>query len=587
VPIARPIWLPGPHRPIFAWFHCPDDHQARAGVVVCPPVGFDYFSSHYALRVLAEQLTDAGFCVVRFDYDGTGDSLGGHGDPDRVGSWLGSVASARVGLRRAGLDRICLVGLRLGATLAAVDAAGDGGTDQLVLWDPTASGRSFLVEQRAVSVMKLGVPATSEDGSVEIPGAVFDAAAVRSLHDLAIRGVAHPLARRVLALTRRDRPVDGALVRPTMGREEVVHEEAVGQAALLDRVAPYQELPLAAIRRIVDWLSEGAPTVAQRVAIPSGPSRAVVGRRVTGQAIVETAVRVPPAGLFGILTEAEPGGEPEAESGRLPAVIFLSVATEPHIGPARLWVTLARRWASAGFRTLRMDLSGLGDSPHRGGGELWTCYKPEAFDDVVDAARWMSPENPSNVVLVGLCSSGYQVLENALAIHARGAVAVNPRVSFLPAEHRVGRNLDERRRIALPKDAVPRTLREGGRLGGLRERFPDLAWRVRILASPQHRSGRWLTELVGQGTDTLIIATDHEVRPIRQGITGFQLRRLERTGFLRLEHVRGLQHGLLIASQRDMIADLVSDHVLDRFSRHPAPVADDPAPDKALSAVTR
>ena len=586
MPTARPMWLEGPGRPIFAWFHSPRDRRARAGVVVCPPIGFDYYLAHYALRRLAEELADAGLCAVRFDYDGTGDSLGGSGDADRVRAWLTSVASARDCLRRAGLDRISLVGLRFGATLATASAARDPGVDQLVLWDPIASGRSFLVEHHAVSVLTLGVPARSADGSVEIPGTVFDATTVRSLHGLTVGGGAAPLARRVLVLTRHDRPVDRAALQPVTADERVDREEAVGQAAFLDRTPPNQRLPVDATRRIVDWLSSGAPAESRRVRAPTDPSRVVVGQGAQGRHIVERVVRVPPVGLFGILTEPEQAEEPDGRSAGPPPVLFLSVAAEPHIGPARLWVDLARRWAGAGMRSLRLDLSGLGDSPHRGGGGPWAFFKPEAFDDVADAARWVSPGNPSDVVLVGLCSSGYQALESALALGARGAVTVNPSVSFVPPEHRDGLPVDGRRRIALAQDAVATALREEGVLGGLRERVPDLAWRARVLLSPGRRSGRWLTELVRQGTDTLIVAGDREVRPIRQGVTGLQLRRLERTGLLRLEHVHGLQHGLLVASHRDMVAALVSDHVLRRFSRPAVPLGGTLASGEALPVVT-
>ncbi len=581
------MWLEGPGRPVFAWFHCPQDRRARAGVVVCPPIGFDYYLAHYALRRLAEELAGAGLCAVRFDYDGTGDSLGGSGDADRVQAWLTSVASARGCLRRAGLDQISLVGMRFGATLAAASAARDPGVDQLVLWDPIASGKSFLVEHHAVSVLTFGVPARSTDGSVEIPGTVFDATTVRSLHGLAVPSSGAPLARRVLVLTRRDRPVDRAVLRPTMAQERVDREEAVGQAALLDRTPPNQQLPVAAARRVVDWLSAGATAESRQVRAPTDPPRVVVGQGTQGRPIVERAVRVPPVGLFGILTEPEQPEVPGDGAASPPPVLFLNVAAEPHIGPARLWVDLARRWAGAGMRSLRLDLSGLGDSPHRGGGGPWAIFKPDAFDDVTDAARWVSPDDPSDVVLVGLCSSGYQALESALALGARGAVVVNPSVSFVPPEHRDGLPLDGRRRIALAQDAVATALREEGALGGLRERVPDLAWRARVLLSPGRRSGRWLTELVHQGTDTLIVAGDREVRPIRQGITGLQLRRLERTGLLQLEHVPGLQHGLLVASHRGIAAELVSEHVLRRFSRPWVPPGGALAAVEAVPAVAR
>lgn len=560
---ALPLWLGTPARPSFAWYHEPEGGKARAGAVICPPLGFDYILSHHAFRRLAERLAQSGFSVIRPDYDGMGDSSGGNADPDRVRSWLGSVRGALEFLRRSGVGEVSLVGMRFGATFAVEVAAVDGHIDQLVLWDPCASGSSFLSEQRAVSAMTFGTPPTTSDGTVEGPGFVFDAATVRDLRKIAIGSRQSPVARRVLLLTRRDRMVDPSVAQSTLGQEIVDREEAVGQFELMDRTPPNQELPSVAIERIRDWLSKGAPAHWRTVKAPGASTRAVVGRCENGEDVIETAVAIPPVGLVGMLTEAES----PTRFVHAPTVVFLSVAQESRIGPARLWVELARRWAAVGLRSLRLDLSGLGDSPHRGQVDgPWACFKPEAFDDVADAVRWASVDDPGNVVLVGLCSSGYQALESALQLRARGVVAINPEVSVMPFERREGRPLDVRRRIALPKDSVAPSFREGGSLGGLRDRFPDLAWRARNLGSPRRRSGRWLTELIRQGTDTLIVAGDREARPIRQGITGVQLRRLERTGLLRLEHMSGLQHGLLVASQRRVVSDVVSDHVMARFS---------------------
>jgi len=234
--------------------------------------------------------------------------------------------------------------------------------------------------------------------------------------------------------------------------------------------------------------------------------------------------------LFGALTYAQ---DVPVSAGR-PTVVFLNVANQHHVGPNRLWAEWSRAWAMEGTRSLRLDLSGLGDSPHRQGEHgRWECFKPEAFDDVVDAVRWASPEDPSNVVLIGLCSGGYQALESALVVRARSVVAINPFVVFDPAEVRAGLPLDLRRRVVLSDD---------GPAG----------------------SGRWITELVRQGTDTLLICGDTELGLVRKMVTAARLRRLQRSGGLRLEHLAGLQHDLFIADQRNLVTRLVTEHVLSR-----------------------
>ena len=561
---ARPIWFGNKHRPVFGWFHVPADGWARSGVVICPPLGFNYIHCHYALRLLAEELAAKGLCALRFDYDGTGDSAGGNDDPGRVTAWLGTIRYAVSLVQEAGAGEVSVVGLRFGATLAAEAAAIDGGLDQLVLWDPCASGRAFLREQRAISTITLGTASDSADGSVETPGVRYDATTANDIEASASK-VRAPARGRVLLLTRDDRPVSRSLLRTSLAQEEFAHEKATGQAQFMDQYPPLQVMPRAAVSLIAEWLADGSKQPRDPILIPETAGVRIVTRGPSERGVVELPVRIPPADLFGILTYRE---ESPAASGR-PAAIFLNVANQHHVGPNRLWVEWSRQWASAGVRSLRLDVSGLGDSPDRQGQEgCWQSCKPEAFDDVADAARWLSPDDPSDVILVGLCSAAYQALESALAMRARGVVAINPVVSFAPPERLAGLPLDPRRRIAFPRAEAVENFREVQNPTSLRQRFPDFAWRMRVTAHPKRRSGEWLDALVRQGTDTLLVCGDAEFRPIRKGATTRRLKRLQDSGRLRVEHLPGLQHDLFVADHRSLVTRLVTDHVISRFTDH-------------------
>ena len=62
-------------------------------------------------------------------------------------TWLEDVGLAIDELRaRSGAKTIALAGLRLGATLALVEAAERGDVDALVLWSPWVSGAAFISE---------------------------------------------------------------------------------------------------------------------------------------------------------------------------------------------------------------------------------------------------------------------------------------------------------------------------------------------------------------------------------------------------------------------------------------------------------
>jgi pimeloyl-ACP methyl ester carboxylesterase len=558
---STPVWFGPPDRLLFGWFHSPDDLRARGGVVICSPLGRDYLRAHYALRRTAVRLTELGFCVVRFDYDGTGDSAGEGSDPDRLEAWFSGISEALRLVRDAGVNWVALAGMRSGALLASVAAERDGAIDSLVLVDPTPTGRSFVSEQRAMAAMALGVKANREDGSIETPGVVYDAKTVSDLKSLRI-GDGGTLAKNLLVLTRRGTSVDSGLS-TRLGAASVEWGEVTGQEDLIDAEAPHQLLPIDDIERIAGWLSSTAPTQTVAVRSPKRAGAAAVAAGPGGRQVVERPLVLGSTGLFGIVTEV-----PGKVSG--PTMILIGVATEPHIGPARLWVELAREWALLGLRSVRVDLSGIGESPARPGEPEFVIRLPVAFDDVAEVAAAVSSEDASDVVLVGLCSSAYQSLDSALELHPRGVIALNPVLTFQPPEMLAGGNVSPRRRVALPRGSVIQQFHHEGPLSGLRKRFPDLGWKVRTILAMGKRPSVWMKELVGSDVDLMLICGEREARPIRQGTSERTMSNLKASGRLTFEYIPGLDHGLLVEAHREQIRRIVKEHVTLRFRGKPS-----------------
>lgn len=119
----------------------------EASVVLCNPFGEEAARAHRAYRVLADKLQEAGFSTLRFDYSGTGDSSGDAADC-RVDRWLEDIeAAARELQAQTGSKRTVLVGLRFGATLAALCAMRRRlRIMHLVVWDPVVRGSPYLRE---------------------------------------------------------------------------------------------------------------------------------------------------------------------------------------------------------------------------------------------------------------------------------------------------------------------------------------------------------------------------------------------------------------------------------------------------------
>ena len=115
-------------------------------VVFCAPWGPEYIITHRALRSLALNLSSAGRHVLRFDYFGVGDSAGEIEEGEFEG-WLDDIEMAIEELKSmVGAPRVSLVGLRLGASMAAEVASRRTDIDKLTLWDPVVSGSAYLEE---------------------------------------------------------------------------------------------------------------------------------------------------------------------------------------------------------------------------------------------------------------------------------------------------------------------------------------------------------------------------------------------------------------------------------------------------------
>jgi hypothetical protein len=113
--------------------------------------------------------------------------------------------------------------------------------------------------------------------------------------------------------------------------------------------------------------------------------------------------------LFGILSEpvAKPVGHEER-----PVFLLLNAGLLHRVGPSRLHVQMAREFARMGFTSLRVDLSGKGDSPARGSMTNRESVARD-FDDICAGlkSRYGSP----SLALAGLCSGA----DNAVRLCAR------------------------------------------------------------------------------------------------------------------------------------------------------------------------
>ena len=163
----RPLYFGATGRRLFGVYDAPRAGGIRRGVVLCYPIGIEYYSAHRACCGLARHLAESGMEVLRFDYAGTGDSEGEVVDvsaPD----WVANVGQAVDELKdTTGLARVGLIGIRFGAVLAARCAEVRSDVDRLVLWDPVLEsdecmgepGRDLHPEELLAGLRGLGAAA--------------------------------------------------------------------------------------------------------------------------------------------------------------------------------------------------------------------------------------------------------------------------------------------------------------------------------------------------------------------------------------------------------------------------------------------
>lgn len=573
---ATPFWFGPDDRPLFGWLHLPADGAVRGGVVLCQPLGIEATCVYFSYRQLANRLAELGLAVLRFDYDGTGDSSGAETDPDRLEAWLSSVTTATDLLVELGVGSVGLVGIRMGGLFAAHEAARRGGVDVLALWDPCISGKAFLREQRFLRTLS-GDKERRDDEAVEAPGLRFEPETVKAFGDFDL-GRSGVLARRTLVLVPPDVSRPRALERRLEG-EDVEWQEATGQAALMD--SQRQDPPYETLERVAAWLSDAFTGEPVPVVAPHRPS-AEVARNQAGQRIVESTLELGDIGLFGIVTEGP-------DVGGRPTIVLVNEGGTHHIGQARVWVEVARQLASYGFRVLRFDLSGNGDSDARPGQQAHVARAPEAVEDVSMAIRGVSSEDPSDVVVVGFCSGAYVVVEEALRQKLRGMCIINPSFAFDPPEPagtaaRPARQVPKRWFVDLVNPVLRSVARrrrsaEIGRwikaveigswpaaLSVRHPGVPEPVWQMVNRYMFENTGMASLERAVGTGVDTLLICGSVDLVPISLG-NEQRLQALRQAANFRLVELEELEHSSWEMEQRLAMVAIIIDHIITTFDQ--------------------
>jgi pimeloyl-ACP methyl ester carboxylesterase len=369
--LIRPAYLHGRHEPFAVIFHPAAEPHTDIGVVICPPFGWEEMSSYRPRRAWAQALSKQGIATLRIDLPGTGDSGGYPTDEDRLGAWTDSIGEAATWLRHeTGCRRVVAICVGVGGLLAYRAAAQGAPIDDLVLWGTPARGRTFIRETSAFARMEASQWVKSDEERLqdELPpdwlsagGYVLTAQTRAALESLDLSDIPLPSAagRHALLLERDGISVD-PLLHEALERQGVSVQTMPGEGFGKMMVEPqFARVPTSVIERVSGWIL--ALNVAAMPVIPlsDAPPRMSTEAQVLaadGTPVRESFLTIahPRGTMFGVLTE------PLEERRGVTALLI--GGTGHRIGPNRMWVEAARRWAAMGVPSVRLDVAGNGDA---------------------------------------------------------------------------------------------------------------------------------------------------------------------------------------------------------------------------------
>jgi len=140
-----PLYFLNDKQRLFGILHTAEGTQQKLGWVFCHPFAEEKLWAHRVYVNLARELAKKSWPVLRFDYRGYGDSEGNFED-FTIDDQLADIdcAIARLMAEVPELQSVGLIGLRYGATLAAMAAENNPQVSRLVLWDPIIDMSAYM-----------------------------------------------------------------------------------------------------------------------------------------------------------------------------------------------------------------------------------------------------------------------------------------------------------------------------------------------------------------------------------------------------------------------------------------------------------
>jgi len=433
------FWFGESHAPLLGWYHPARKRDLggsrQCGVVLCPPFGHEYMVSYLSYKHLANTLAKAGFDVLFFDYNNSGDSA--DLDGDKVAIWQSNIRAAAAQLRQiAGLEQVSLFGLRLGALLAA-SVATDIQASALIMLAPAVSGRAYCRELQVLRNMS-ALQSTSSADAAEPSASADNVESGKQISDDELTGYEFSAEMRssvgkldMLKMPAPEMPVLIIARDDLTGQEEKLANtwnqsnthlhlsSSPGYADMMKPDAHDTKVPEEIWLEVAAWISplfdiQPAP------ANDEINLETAITLQMQAQTITENLVSFEE--LVGVVSRP---ASPVSQS--LPTVLLANIGANHRVGNHQLYVKLARDLAAAGFTVLRFDKAGIGYSKPTPEGKENDVYANGGVNDMRSAMQFMRIAFGSDHFVVGgLCSGAYFCYLTALEeASVKGVILMN------------------------------------------------------------------------------------------------------------------------------------------------------------------
>ena len=564
------VWFGPDDQPLFGRLTMPVGDTSMGGVLLSPPIGRESRLARRALRSLAIYLAIDGYISLRFDHFGTGDSCGSIEDEELAHAWIEGVGHGISLLRSFGSPSVSAVGMRMGATIVgAAASAQELNLSSFVMWDPCETGHAYVRELGFLGAMRRDVTATEiQEPTKMLEYALSDDAATRLDQFSLIDHSPRPPAERVLIVVRDDRSLSSKF-RTRWDSEQVEWIQTSGQGPLLESELPSSVQPATTIEEIRTWLTTPEPRSLSSISRPSHPHDVVVMKGLNTAPVRERAVKLGFRKMFGIVSE--PVNEAQG-----PLIVMVNGVNEDHVGPARLWVELNRRWAGMGLRCVRFDLSEEGESPWLPDQANRSVFDKTRPHDIADVIRALNPADPANSVLIGYCSGAQFALEVALELKIRDVCVINPTVGASVVE-----SVDRLKKS--DQELIQSLVRHVETLLKRYQWVDKVLRQISRLVLSSAYPAKVRSALAKNQSDVLLLLSPEDASPFGQipVLGAIFRRRLVSSERLRVQIVPGLDHAFLSTLGRSRVVAILDQHVIDTYASalvqpdtHPTEVID-------------